>query len=336
MGKTGNSSRNVYELVRSFRGKRVMILGDIILDQYIRGSVERISPEAPVPVVAMRTENFHLGGAGNVAANIHALGGTPILVGVVGNDASGERVLQEMERMKLPTGGVLIDMGRPTVTKTRIIAGHQQVCRVDRETVLPMTVELFKKVVLFLRNHLAEVDALLVSDYGKGIVEKKLLSAILPVAQQAGRVVTIDPKFQDFSNYRPATLLTPNRKEASAGAGVEIRDDRTLKQAGEALLQKTGAENILITLGEEGMALFQAGGSFRKIPTLSREVYDVTGAGDTVAAVMTLALCAGIDAEPAALMANHAAGVAVSRLGTATVSDEDLAMSMTRNGVTCL
>lgn len=320
----------VYEQIRSFRGKRVLVIGDIILDHFIRGTVERISPEAPVPVVAMRSEEYHLGGAGNVAANIRALGGVPVLLGVIGNDPSGERVIQEMERLKLSSGGVLIDLGKPTVTKTRIIAGHQQVCRVDREVTQPMSVELFKKVVLFVQNHLEEVEAVLVSDYGKGLINEKLLAAVLPTAQRAGRLVAVDPKSRDFSMYTPVTLLTPNKKEAAAAAGIEVRDDRTLRQAAEAVLKKTKAENLVITLGEEGLALFRASGFQRRFPTVAREVFDVTGAGDTVIAVMTLAMAAGVNVEDAAVLANHAAGIVVGKLGTAVVQPEELALNLTR------
>lgn len=320
----------VYEQIRSFRGKRVLVIGDIILDHFIRGAVDRISPEAPVPVVAMRSEEYHLGGAGNVAANIRALGGVPVLLGVIGNDPSGERVVQEMERLKLSSGGVLIDLGKPTITKTRIIAGHQQVCRVDREVTQPMSVELFKKVVLFVQNHLEEVEAVLVSDYGKGLINEKLLAAVLPTAQRAGRLVAVDPKSRDFSMYTPATLLTPNKKEAAAAAGIEVRDDRTLRQAAEAVLKTTHAENLVITLGEEGLALFRASGFHRRFPTVAREVFDVTGAGDTVIAVMTLAMAAGVNVEDAAVLANHAAGIVVGKLGTAVVQPEELALNLTR------
>jgi rfaE bifunctional protein kinase chain/domain len=311
-------------LVRSFRAHRVLVIGDIILDRFIWGDVERISPEAPVPVVVVRREEARLGGAGNVAVNIQALSGNPILVGVVSNDPAGEKIQHELDRLQLPNTGLMLDLGRPTIVKTRVIAAHQQVCRVDRETLQPMSMELFKKAHQFIQKYLAKVGGLLISDYGKGFINQRLLTNVLPMAQRAGKIVAVDPKSPNFSIYRPATILTPNKKEAEAAAGIPIRDDASLKQAAEAILKSTMVENLLITRGEEGMSLFRPTGYSRHIPTFAREVFDVTGAGDTVIATLTLAMCAGANPEEAAILANHAAGIVVGKLGTAAVTPEEL------------
>lgn len=318
----------LFALIPRFRGKRILVLGDLILDQFVWGSVDRISPEAPVPVVLVEREEIRLGGAGNVACNIRALEGDPILVSVISNDAAGEKVEKEMERQGLSTSGLLLDLGRPTITKTRVIASHQQVCRVDRESSAPMSMELYQKAMTIFKRELENVDAVLVSDYGKGLINQRILSNLLPLAQSMGKIVAIDPKFQDYSIYRPATVLTPNKKECEHASGIRIRNEQTLRQAAEAVLRKTGTENLLITRGEEGMTLFQPSGFIRHIPTFAREVFDVTGAGDTVIGTFTLALAAGGSPEDAAVLANQAAGLVVGKLGTATVTPAELAAAL--------
>ena len=310
--------------IREFREQQVLVLGDIILDQFIWGDVERISPEAPVPVVVVRREELRLGGAGNVAVNIRTLGGRPVLVGVINNDPAGEKIQHEMDRLTLPNTGLMLDLGRPTIVKTRIIASHQQVCRVDRESLQPMSMELFKKAHQFIQKYLARTQALLVSDYGKGFINQRLLSNILPMAQRAGKIVSVDPKSRSFAMYRPATILTPNKKEAEVASGIPIHNDQSLKQAAEAILAGTKVENLLITRGEEGMSLFRPTGYSRHIPAFAREVFDVTGAGDTVIATLTLAMCAGANPEEAAILANSAAGIVVGKLGTASVTPDEL------------
>lgn len=311
-------------LIKSFRRHRVLVLGDLILDHFVRGTVERISPEAPVPVVVVRQEEWRLGGAANVASNIRSLGGEPLLVGVVSNDEAGERVQHEMENQEMNCSGLLVDLGRPTTVKTRVIAGHQQVCRLDRESATAMSNELYSKALAFIQRQIASTDALLVSDYGKGFINQKLLSAVLPLAQKAEKLIAIDPKNLDYACYRPATVLTPNKKEAEQASGIRISNEQTLHQAAEVILKKTRSENLLITRGEEGMTLFRPTGYTRHIPTFAKEVYDVTGAGDTVIATLALGLAAGGNPEESALLANQAAGLVVGKLGTATVSPEEL------------
>lgn len=315
-------------IVRQFKDKTVVVVGDLILDQFVRGSVERLSPEAPVPVILVGKDENRLGGAGNVAANVRALGGRPVPIGVVGHDASGEKIQSEMERLGISTGGLLMDMGLPTTTKTRIIAGHQQVCRVDRERPFTMSEEMYNKAAIFFRSQLKVADAVVVSDYGKGFISARLLSAILSAAEKAGKIVAVDPKNLDYSAYGPSTVLTPNKREAEHASGVAIRDEKSLRQAAEVILKKAGARHLLVTRGEEGMSLFSENGFHRHIPTFAREVYDVTGAGDTAIAALTLSLCAGADPESAAVLANYAAGVVVGKLGTACVFPGELVHAM--------
>jgi len=311
-------------VVKAFKDQKVLVLGDLILDQFIWGSVDRISPEAPVPVVLVKKEEFRLGGAGNVASNIRSLGAHPLMVGVINTDSAGDRIQHELERAGILTAGLLIDLGRPTIVKTRIIAQHQQVCRVDREAQTAMSLELLKKSTTFILAQLPKYDAILVSDYGKGFITQRLLCNVLPQAQRAGKIIAVDPKFNDYCIYRPATILTPNKKETEHASGVQIRDEKSLRLAATAVLKKTKAENLLVTRGEEGMTLFRPTGYSRHIPTFAREVYDVTGAGDTVVATLALALCARANPEEAAIIANSAAGLVVGKLGTASVSPAEL------------
>jgi len=318
-------------LIKDFGNQRILVLGDLILDRFVWGGVSRISPEAPVPVVVVAREEVRLGGAGNVAANIRALGGSPVLIGVISNDEAGERLEQEMERLSMKTTGLLLDLGRPTTMKTRIIANHQQVCRVDRESRIAMSEELFDKACDCVGNNLADADALLVSDYGKGFINRKLLADVLPKARKIGKIVAVDPKFQDYRIYSPCTILTPNQKESEFASRVRIRNEQSLKQAAERILKKTQADNLLITRGEEGMALFRPTGYSRHIPTSAREVFDVTGAGDTVIACLTLAMSAGANPEEAAILANYAAGIVVGKLGTASVTPAELIQVIRRH-----
>ena len=277
-----------------------------------------------MPVVLVQREEMRLGGAGNVASNLHYLGGTPLFVGVISTDTAGEQIERVMQNLKIGTAGLIIDLGRPTTMKTRIIAAHQQVCRVDREANVEMSPELFKKAIRFLETQLQTADVLLVSDYGKGFVSRKLLGTVLPMAEEMGKIIAIDPKFQDYSIYSPCTVLTPNKKESEFASGIQIRDPKSLKMAADRILERTQAENLLITRGEEGMTLFRPTGYFRDIPTFAQEVFDVTGAGDTVIATLSLALAAGGNPEEAAILSNLAAGIVVGQLGTASVTPDEL------------
>jgi D-beta-D-heptose 7-phosphate kinase/D-beta-D-heptose 1-phosphate adenosyltransferase len=312
------------EAVGRFRKKKILVLGDVMLDRFVWGAVSRISPEAPVPVVEILKETACLGGAANVAANICSLGAEPLPLAVVGNDVEGEQVRARFREIGASVSGIMTDKGRFTSVKTRIVANHQQICRTDREDRTPLPPELQEKIVDWFRNHLSAVDALIVSDYAKGLISAGLLRKILPLAKSARRVVCVDPKARNFHIYQPATVITPNIAEAEYAAGMNIDDKQALLRAGRKILHKSRFDHLLITRGEQGMALFEGGSRVTYIPTLAREVYDVTGAGDTVVSVLCLGLVTGLSMRHAAILANIAAGVVVAKLGTASVGPDEL------------
>jgi len=311
-------------VIGRFPRVRVLVAGDLMLDHFVWGTVDRISPEAPVPVVQVTAESRRLGGSANVVHNIRALGGQVVACGVVGNDAAGRDLLDELRRIGADVAGVVQSRGAATTRKTRIIAHQQQVVRLDREDEGRRDSAAAARARGFLLAHLADADVVVVSDYGKGLVTPALLDALAAMRRRRPFPLLIDPKKANFAHYRGASLLTPNRDEASQAAGVEIRDAASLARAGAALLERWQADAVLVTRGEHGMSLFQRGSAARHIPTVARQVYDVTGAGDTVVAACALALGAGASLESAAVLANHAAGIVVGEVGTATVSAAQL------------
>jgi D-beta-D-heptose 7-phosphate kinase/D-beta-D-heptose 1-phosphate adenosyltransferase len=312
----------VQELLNQFTGKTILIVGDVMLDEFIWGKVGRISPEAPVPIVEVTSETYRLGGAANVAANIRELGGKPIPIGVIGKDETGNRVLELLKELEIEGFAVARD-DRPTTLKTRIIAHNQQVVRADWESRQPLSAPLNLALSTAFVKFLPQASAVIVSDYDKGVVNRELLSTILPKARAAGVPVFLDPKVHHADYYRPITVITPNQREAELLTGIAITDQGGLEEAGEKLLEKFECEYALITCGEEGMALFDHTVSHH-LPTYAREVFDVTGAGDTVIATLALASAAGATMEESATLANHAAGIAVGKVGTATVTREEL------------
>jgi D-beta-D-heptose 7-phosphate kinase/D-beta-D-heptose 1-phosphate adenosyltransferase len=320
----GAGLQRAADIVRRFAGARVLVVGDLMLDQFLWGRVERISPEAPVPVVRLERESHHLGGAGNVARNIVALGGQAVPVGTRGDDPDGETLERFCRAAGVDTGGLVVGRGRPTTVKTRVIAHHQQVVRVDREVDDPLdeaTAAAVRDRALRLIDGAA---ALVISDYEKGCLSAGLLGAILPEAARRGLPVVIDPKIRLFSHYRPATVVTPNAREAMAVAGAVARTDVEIEAVGRSLLARLGNPWLLITRGERGMLLIENGGPAMTIPSAAREVFDVTGAGDTVVATLALGLAAGAAMPEAAAIANAAAGVVVGKVGTSEVSVGEL------------
>jgi D-beta-D-heptose 7-phosphate kinase/D-beta-D-heptose 1-phosphate adenosyltransferase len=311
-------------LLRQLRGRRVAVAGDVMLDEFLWGSVTRISPEAPVPVVKVTRQSFHLGGAGNVACNVRALGGEAIVVGVVGADSAGERVRAALAEAGVEDRLAVAPAGRPTTVKTRIIAHHQQVVRADREAADDVAPGMEDALLEGLRAALPSCAAVVVSDYDKGVVTPRLMKALLPLARRHGIPVLVDPKVGHLPLYRKVTVVTPNQLEAEQAAGRSIRDDGDLRAVGARILRMLGCEAVLVTRGEHGMALFPRDGRASLIPTAAREVFDVTGAGDTVIATLALGLAAGASLTRAAALANHAAGVVVGKLGTATASPEEV------------
>jgi D-glycero-beta-D-manno-heptose-7-phosphate kinase len=322
------SRKQVETLTQSFGDRKVVVFGDVMLDEFVWGDVTRISPEAPVPVVEIRRESVHLGGAANVLANLVALGAKACVVGVVGKDAAGERLraslcdaspLQSEER-------IVIDEGRPSTVKTRIIAHSQLVVRADRELTTPVNGSTEDRIISILKDAISDADAFVVSDYDKGVVTSRILAEVLPLAYDRIPVL-IDPKMRNLSSYRPATLVTPNHHEALRMSNLEEDTDLGLHRAAQLLREKLNCDAVLITRGPEGMILVEGDGEPVYVETAAREVYDVTGAGDTVIATLAAAMAAGASMLEAANLANHAAGIVVGKVGTATASAEELISS---------
>ena len=303
---------------------RVLILGDVMLDEYMWGAVSRISPEAPVPVVAVQSESVKVGGAGNVATNVAALGGRATLIGLVGNDAAAERLGHELELHGVKSDGLVEDRSRPTTIKSRVVAGSQHVVRFDRESDAPVSRAVRAQVIAAVRQRLPEADVLLISDYAKGLVSPGLVREVLALAARYHCMVAVDPKVQNLPLFKGVTVVAPNHHEAAAAVRLTIRSEADLLRVGQVLLRRLKARGVLITRGEQGMSLFEAGKPVVHIPTVAREVYDVTGAGDTVMGALSLALAAGATMPEAAVIANFAAGVVVGKRGTATVTRAEL------------
>jgi D-glycero-beta-D-manno-heptose-7-phosphate kinase len=318
------SRERARQLTREFEGKRIIVLGDLMLDEFIWGRVRRISPEAPVPVVEVERQSIALGGAGNVVSNLVALGARPTPVGVVGDDADAERLRSQFLSLGLSVEGLVVDPARPTTLKTRIIAHNQQMVRADRESRAPVSVEIENQIIERFRHEVETADAAVVSDYNKGLLTAGALAGALNCAQKRALTVCLDPKMRNFASYQPVTVITPNNQEAAEAAGIEIEDEKSLIEAGRRLLGSIDCRAVLVTRGEEGMTLFTDDGEVTHIPTVAREVYDVTGAGDTVIATLALALRAGASFAEAAALANHAAGCVVGKIGTATVTRDEL------------
>lgn len=316
-------------ILREFKKKKILVIGDLILDRYIRGRVNRISPEAPVPIVEVTNEDFFLGGGSNVANNIVALGGNPSIVGVTGNDRAGEVLMNILEEKGIKCGGVF-QSSRPTTVKTRVIAHNQQVVRFDKEDKAKIDGKMFRGLLEYIRKVIPDHDAVIISDYKKGIVSSELVREVLKNSRPVNIFVSVDPKIGHFQFYKNVSLITPNIHEASVASGIEIKDENSLINAGRALLRKVSCDAALITRGEHGMSLFEKN-KVSHIPTVARNVYDVTGAGDTVIATFTLAYAAGANMEEAAVIANHAAGIVVSELGTAVVTQDQLRKSLVAN-----
>lgn len=312
------------KVIRRFSGVRILVLGDIMLDRFIWGNVTRISPEAPVPVLVVEKETFLLGGAANVVNNIHSLGGQASLCGVVGDDEMGRKVMQKLGEMGIERQGVLIEPGRQTTVKTRIIAHHQQVIRIDRETARQPETSSVRTLSGYLEKSIKGFHGIILSDYEKGLLTKNLVRHAIRAAGGAGRFVMVDPKIKNFFLYRGATVITPNTGEASSASGIPITDASSLHRAGGILLKRLKCDAMVITRGEDGMAVFEPRKRPLLVQTKAREVYDVTGAGDTVIGTMALALGAGGSIRKAAELANHAAGIVVGKVGTATVDQEEL------------
>lgn len=312
------------KIIANFDTANVLVIGDLILDEFIWGDVSRISPEAPVPVVWVKRESFMPGGASNVANNLRSLGARTYLAGVVGDDERGAILKGELEQKGIDVSGIITDESRPTTLKTRVVAHHQQVVRIDKEKVDGLSDNMISRIINFTRNSIDKIDAIIIEDYGKGVITPKLLKEIVPLARSRKKIISVDPKEEHLKYYQGISLITPNNHEASKAVGFEIKDDVSLKKAGQEMLKKFKCKIALITLGENGMAVFQKDKPMKHIPTVAQEVFDVSGAGDTVIACYTLALAAGADPVQAAHISNCAAGIVVGKVGIAVVAQDEL------------
>ncbi|MDP8264575.1 MAG: D-glycero-beta-D-manno-heptose-7-phosphate kinase [Candidatus Aceula lacicola] len=330
------------KIIACFKGKKILVVGDVILDQYITGSVSRISPEAPVPVVKQEGQpHYTPGGSANVANNLSALGAKVFLVGRVGQDREEKILKKELRKRKIDVTGLFVNKNVPTAIKTRIIAQHQQLVRVDREDTSVHSADgVANKILHFIEKKIKNIDAVIISDYGKGVVTKPLVTKLCALARQNKKVITVDPKVEHFNFYNKVTCITPNKKEAEnairdiiishhKGRALKIKDDKLIslkdvRKAGSEILSHLSLESLLITLGEEGMYLFEKGKEPFLIPTKAKEVFDVSGAGDTVISVLTLSLTAGATKQQAALLANYAAGVVVGKTGAVAIKPKEI------------
>jgi rfaE bifunctional protein kinase chain/domain len=316
------------EIIGAMPERKIVVLGDVMLDEFVWGDVTRISPEAPVPVVDIRRESFHLGGAANVLANLIALGAKACVIGVIGKDSAGERLrasLNEASPLQLEEH-LVVDKSRPSTVKTRIIAHSQLVVRADRELRTPVSAQTEDRIIALLKEAIKNADAFVVSDYDKGVVTPRILAEILPLAYKRMPVL-IDPKLRNLLSYRPATLVTPNHHEALRMANLEEDSDDGLHRAAQVLREKLECDAVLITRGDRGIMLLEGDGDPVYVETTAREVYDVTGAGDTVIASLAAGLAVGASIFEAANLANHAAGIVVGKVGTATASPGELLAS---------
>jgi D-beta-D-heptose 7-phosphate kinase/D-beta-D-heptose 1-phosphate adenosyltransferase len=311
------------QILKNFKNQKVLVIGDLILDQYVRGNVSRISPEAPVPIVDVTDMDFSLGGAANVADNIVSLGGKATVTGIVGNDRSADTMKGLFHTKGI--NFVAVEDKRPTTVKTRVIAHNQQVVRFDQEDRQKIGGRSLKRLINYMEELIPKHDAVIVSDYKKGVVTADVMRAIISISGK--KFVAVDPKVGHFHLYKGISLITPNLKEASEGAGMEITDDKRLLRAGAKLLSKVGCKAVLLTRGKDGMSLFEDRRAIH-IPTIAKEVYDVTGAGDTAIAAFVLAHAAGASMEESAIISNHSAGLVVEKVGTATTTQAGLRQSI--------
>lgn len=311
-------------IISRFKESSVLVIGDLMLDEFIWGTVSRISPEAPVPVVWVNSENFMPGGACNVASNIRALGGQVYAMGTVGEDRYGQTLADLMYRSGVVVDDILSDPQRPTTRKTRVIAHNQQVVRIDREQTQPMSRKIVERFLKRLSERVPQVSAICIEDYGKGMITPHIVRHVVRLARKHKKIIAVDPKEEHLSYYKGVHAITPNHHEASALAGVKITDEQTLRKAGARLLKALSCQNVVITQGENGMTLFQKSKKPVRIPTMAQDVYDVSGAGDTVIGTFTLARSLRATPVESAYLANCAAGVVVGKVGTAVVSPSEL------------
>ena len=318
------SRQRLDTLKHNFSGKRIAVIGDLMLDCYFWGDVKRISPEAPVPVIEVANEFFRFGGAANVALNILKLGGVAYPVGVIGYDNDGSIFRSLINENKICTDGLMIDDKRPTTTKTRVIARQQHVVRIDKESKDDIPEHTQNKILDYIKENIEKLDGLILQDYNKGVLTPLLIKNIIELAVNNNKLITVDPKFSNFFSYQNVTVFKPNRKETEDALGIRIRTNEDVSLAGNKLLEKLNAKFVLLTLGEEGIAIFQKGKPEKRMPTKARKVSDVSGAGDTVISTLTMALAAGADILVASYLANYAGGIVCEEVGIIPIERDKL------------
>ena len=328
---TGGNMDKLTTIIGHFKNKKIIVVGDVMLDKYIWGSVSRISPEAPVQVVEVNEESYSPGGAANVAGNIASLGATAIMVGIVGNDTTKDELIDELKKRKIDVNGLIVDESKRTIWKVRVFGKSQQLLRFDYEKRGDVSRDTEDRILGFVNGRIKSVDAVIVSDYAKGIVTAALMERLKGLCRESGKIIIIDPKPKHKDFYKNVTLITPNHAEAhnmsNIGKDNEENTKEDIEKLGKTLLEELNS-NILITRGEKGMSLFEKNGKITHIPTFAKEVYDIIGAGDTSVAALTLALASGASLEEAAIIANHAAGITVGKVGTSTVTVDELKSSI--------
>lgn len=319
--------KNIKELkniIKQFDKVNILAIGDLMLDQYIIGTVSRISPEAPVPIVDFSSEIFKPGGAANAISNIRSLGGEVVPVGIIGNDMNGRKLINLLKQNGINTEGIFTIRNRPTIIKTRIIAGQQQIVRIDQENRDNLDDKLIQRIFDFINMHIYNADAILISDYDKGLITDKLIETVVSITRKNNKPIIVDPKVDHFLIYKDVTVITPNIKEASIATGINFVDETSIVSMGQCLLAQLRCDAVLITRGKDGMSLFEKNGNITHIPTVAKAVFDVTGAGDTVTATVAVCLATGAGIIESTIIANIAAGLVVEKLGTATVTKEEL------------
>ena len=317
----------IAEIIKNFQGKRVLVLGDVMLDHYVWGEVERISPEAPVPVLEVQKEEFRLGGAANVALNIKTLGGEPILLGVIGKDTAANDLIRLLTEKDIDTDELIIDSSRSTTLKTRIGAINQQIVRIDYETKTDINLETMRKLLTNLEGLISNCDAMIIEDYNKGLLTEKVIEEALRYAKEKNIPMAVDPKQKNFMAYKGVDIFKPNYKELQTISGKIFENEEEFIQTARDFKLRMNIKNLIVTRGALGMYVFEGRGAHIHLPTCAREVYDVSGAGDTVISVLTLAYISGADIYSAADIANHAAGVVCGIKGTASITKEQLQSS---------
>ena len=316
--------KRALDIISRFHDSKVLVVGDIMVDQFIWGKVSRISPEAPVPVVRVTSESLLLGGCTNVLNNVFSMGGKVAVSGIVGSDNMGRWLTARLKEMGIDTAGVIIEHGRPTIVKTRVVAHHQQVVRFDREDKSPVSRNSLQGIIEYIKSVKDDLGAVIISDYNKGVFSENLIKGIKEITSERGIILCIDPKQSDFSLYRGCDLITPNHQEMERALGMELENTNDIIKGGRTLIRKFDFGALLVTRGKDGMSLFANDGGITHIPTVAREVFDVTGAGDTVIGVFALCVAAGATLKEASVLANHAAGIAVGKVGTAPVYQDEL------------